>query len=365
MINPSTTLKRRAAVGVILALLSFMGCLAGVLMANRMEEAALRPEVNLQPIVQRLQQFSASYFPNSPFRFYPQALQETVSGRSDIVAAAVVSDYGTILATYPEDQSLVGQTVTPPPPGKHYPVPGITADQPTPDGWYLYLRPGDAANDGPIDPTSGPAGHRPMSLDDPLVETRFRLLIARIPAVGSELPAGHLITTTLPDHLLGGADALLVLPYPHRAAYELATYYLRPAFIIGALVSLVLYCLMLPWWTYLDARPRTEKAAPLAVFVLLTNFLGWLTYLVIRPEADRLCPVCVSLMDPGYRCCPHCGWSSKARCRQCGRPARSDWRFCPYCEAPCPSIELEESRLTTASGGPGSHRERDVGRPAS
>jgi hypothetical protein len=127
---------------------------------------------------------------------------------------------------------------------------------------------------------------------------------------------------------------LTVLPRPNQPAYLFSTRLLGPASRLGVLISFAVYWLMLSWWVYLDARPRTDKAAPLAVFVLLTNFLGWLTYLVIRPEAERLCPVCVGLMEPGYRCCPHCGWSSKSKCRQCGRPARSDWRFCPYCEAP-------------------------------
>jgi len=125
---------------------------------------------------------------------------------------------------------------------------------------------------------------------------------------------------------------LLVIPRPHEAMYELSANYLRPICWVGALLSFLLYWCMLPWWVYLDARLRTEKAAPLALFVFLTNFMGWLTYLVIRPESDRVCPSCVSLLEPGFRCCPHCGWSSASRCRQCGRAQRSGWRFCPYCE---------------------------------
>jgi RNA polymerase subunit RPABC4/transcription elongation factor Spt4 len=93
---------------------------------------------------------------------------------------------------------------------------------------------------------------------------------------------------------------------------------------------------MLPLWVLLDARTRTERAMPLAVFVLLTNFVGWLTYLVIRPESNRVCPNCIMFMEPGFRICPTCGWNGDVRCRHCRRPLRSHWRFCPYCEAPRP-----------------------------
>jgi RNA polymerase subunit RPABC4/transcription elongation factor Spt4 len=113
----------------------------------------------------------------------------------------------------------------------------------------------------------------------------------------------------------------------------------------GALVSFAVYWLMLPWWVYLDARWRTAKAAPLAVFVFLTNFLGWLTYLVIRPEVNQICPVCVTILEPSFRACPHCGWSRAIRCRHCGRALRSDWRFCPYCEAARTDPPPVEDRL--------------------
>src|SRR5207253_3912026 len=127
-----------------------------------------------------------------------------------------------------------------------------------------------------------------------------------------------------PSILIG---RLFVLPQWNESTLAFAAFNMGPILSIGAILSLFLYWLILPWWVFLDARPRTEKAAPLAVFVLLTNFLGWLTYLVIRPEAERLCPICRELMQPSFRCCPRCGRSSQTRCRQCGRPARSDWRF--------------------------------------
>jgi hypothetical protein len=102
----------------------------------------------------------------------------------------------------------------------------------------------------------------------------------------------------------------------------------------GAALSALFYWLLLPWWVYLDARGRTTRAVPLALFVGLTNFLGWLTYLVIRPDGEQCCPVCALPMLSEYRLCPRCGYTESTRCPQCRRPARPDWRFCPYCETP-------------------------------
>ena len=66
---------------------------------------------------------------------------------------------------------------------------------------------------------------------------------------------------------------------------------------------------------------------------------------------DRLCPGCDSHLDPGFRLCPVCGWSATLRCHQCGRPARSDWRFCPYCEAARPDVELAGGFRPTGEPG--------------
>lgn len=327
--NSSTMVKRRAAAGIFLALLGLSGCVLGVLVAERMEEATLVPKLNLEPVIRGLQQVT-DLIPNgadAPPGGYQQALQSAVANRSDILAAALVSEGGTIIAAYPDGDQLVNNRLTAPLPGTRYPISGLTASQPGPDGFYPFLRPDDPANNA-----FGAGEYGSVSRMEPQVTARFIELMRSFH--GADWPKVMGLTmrkVVRPDG--SSAGELLVLPRPHLAAYVMASGFLLPGFTIGALASLLAYWLMLPWWTYLDARPRTEKAVPLAVFVLLTNFLGWLTYLVIRPEGQRLCPVCVELIDPGFRCCPHCGWTSQARCRQCGRPARSDWRFCPYCEA--------------------------------
>jgi Double zinc ribbon len=159
------------------------------------------------------------------------------------------------------------------------------------------------------------------------------------PAIGQSLYRTRLLQETLTNSRGVDVGWLFVLPRFDESGHRLAEV-LLPLFIIGASFSFMLYSFMLPWWVYLDARTRTTKAVPLALFVFLTNFFGWLTYLVIRPESDRLCPGCDSHLDPGFRLCPVCGWSATLRCHQCGRPARADWRYCPYCETARPDVDL-------------------------
>ncbi len=53
-------------------------------------------------------------------------------------------------------------------------------------------------------------------------------------------------------------------------------------------VALLVYWLALPWWVFLDARGRGERAWVWALFVLLGNLVALLAYLLARhPEARR------------------------------------------------------------------------------
>jgi hypothetical protein len=170
------------------------------------------------------------------------------------------------------------------------------------------------------------------------VERRLPAMLRESGALDSGM-AITLLRDTLVDDRGNDVGWLYVVPRPeHGSAF--AEEVLVPLFGVGLGLSPMLYSFMLPLWVYLDARGRTTKAVPLALFVWMTNFIGWLTYLVIRPDADRLCPGCDSTLDPGFRVCPMCGWTGSARCHSCGRPARPDWRFCPYCEAARPDVEL-------------------------
>jgi hypothetical protein len=440
MLTQTNRMKHRAAVAALLSLLTFLLCLIGMNLAARLAYNASHPQVDLAPLLARLQKGSdlwnqAAIGPtlwqvrhhgteittvqalnnnvvrlkhNDAARAWQAALQGALRSHPEILAAVVADPDGIIQSAYPTPERLVGQGLKPPPPGKRYPVPGITANRPTADGYYPFLRPNDPAN-GPSDswvppyaggpygpwagapygPPGGPSGGPYLSgpsdpaaqdraqswrlrlllqnlkiIDERLVETdavvqplanparEFQSIsispdgtvLARSSSGANRLVVEGLVVDGLPaarqlgvrgDNMPGvksSVPRLILLPRPNQPMYEFATSYLRPMSMLGALLSFVLYWCMLPWWTFLDARLRTDKAVPMAAFVALTNFLGWLTYLVIRPESDRLCPACVSLLEPGFRCCPHCGWSSATRCRQCGRAQRSDWRFCPYCE---------------------------------
>ena len=431
-------MKHRAAVAALLSLLAFLLCLIGTNMATRLAYNASHPKVDLRPLLARLQKGAglwgqapggsilwqvqnhgktvatvralqnnvARLKRNEAANAWQAALQESLPSGREILAAVVVDPEGIIQAACPSPERLLGQGLKPPPPGKRYPVPGITTDQPTPDGYYPYLRPNDLANGpsdywspppgggygpgtggpyGPGGPSGGPflAGPEDPGAQTGYMNWRLHSLLRNAKIIdGGQIETDALIEP-LSNHAQGiqsvafspgvriwdmrdsgvvmeqwGLSAgrrlvvdgmrpagtrsdvprLFVVPRPHQTAYEFATYYLGPVSVLGSLLAFLLYWCMLPWWVYLDARLRTEKAAPLALFVFLTNFLGWLTYLVIRPESDRLCPACISLLEPGFRCCPHCGWSSASRCRQCGRAQQSDWRFCPYCEAARPEV---------------------------
>jgi hypothetical protein len=429
MLGQTNRLKHRAAVAALLSLVTFLLCLIGMNLAGRLTYRASHPAIDLAPLLARLQKGTDLWnqAPSGPMlwevkrrgkvvttvrtmndnvvrlkhndaaRAWQTALQESLRSRHEILAAAVVDPEGIIQSAAPSPERLVGQGVKPPPPGKRYPVPGITSKLPTPDGYYPFLRPNDPANGpsdygnpgpyygpgagGPYGPPGGPStpylpGPGEPGAQDRAQSWRLRLLLQNLKIIDEGMvetdavvqplayPArefqsvsfaadGTILARTerglsrlwglpaarqLGVFRNGSTDAdsdaprLIVIPRPNQAMYELATYYLGPVSRLGALLSFVLFWCLLPWWTFLDARLRTDKAAPMAAFVALTNFLGWLTYLVIRPESDRLCPACVSVLEPGFRCCPHCGWSSATRCRECGRALRSDWRYCPYCE---------------------------------
>jgi RNA polymerase subunit RPABC4/transcription elongation factor Spt4 len=326
-------------------------------------------------------------------------LEECVRARRDIMAAVVVGVNGRVWAAYPSPaaaypggERLEGMDLTPW--ASSFPFGPASYGPPggPPGGPYGAYGPGYGPSGmpggpgGPMGPSVGPYGAYgpgygpggmpggypgyppgvsppprnrapapyfadPM-LRSPEVEERLRTLMVQprppdAPGWTPRMLVEPIYNRQDPSILIG---RLFVLPQWNESALASAAFHMDPFFVIGAVLSLVLYWLMLPWWVYLDARPRTEKAVPLAIFVLLTNFLGWLTYLVIRPEADRICPVCVTLLEPGFRLCPHCGWSGALRCRQCGRGVRSDWRFCPYCEMPRTEVDQASTQLAAPPG---------------
>ena len=347
-----------------------------------MRQEALNPQLDLEPLAQRLRKSvlpnAASPYPEATSPFireelrgvvtenvgpaYQQTLDRIVAERLEILAAVVVGPDERILAASPATDELVGKVIFPvsPPDGSlsspgssGYPgSPGYGAGGPpgySSGGPYNSGGPPGYGTGGPLGFPGGPPGGDYGSSPGPSVgslgtdeanfpnspEGHLRALLYQTRPGGWPTVQVGLLSQPLFIVHTQNVCQFYVLPRPNQAAYEFATYYLGPAAGIGTLVSFAAYWLMLPWWVYLDARWRTGKAMPLALFVLLTNFLGWLTYLVIRPEGNQVCPVCVNLLEPSFRVCPYCGWSRAARCHSCGRALRSGWRFCPYCEAPC------------------------------
>jgi RNA polymerase subunit RPABC4/transcription elongation factor Spt4 len=400
MLSHTRKMKRRVAAAAILALLAFLACLMGLRVSIAMREAALSPQMDLEPLAQRLRQ---SVLPDATGPFiseakrgvvvymaeaaYQRTLDAIVAERPDIVAAVVVGPDERIIAAAPGRERLVGRVIMPvvppnqspsppgfggfagPPAGSPYATPGGEYGSGGPPGYpsgpYRSGGPPSYGPGGPPGystgaygsggppggpstvyegPPGGPSTPDMPSFPDP-IKGHLGVLLYQAHSGGSPALQAALLSDTLFIAHNEAVCQFYVLPRPNEAVYWFADKYLEPACVIGTLVFFPVYWLMLPWWVYLDARWRTGKAVPLALFVLLTNFLGWLTYLVIRPEGNQMCPVCVTLLEPSFRVCPHCGWSRAVRCRQCSRALRSDWRFCPYCEAPRPDAAQVENTL--------------------
>ncbi len=69
--------------------------------------------------------------------------------------------------------------------------------------------------------------------------------------------------------------------------------------LLLAPVLLLAYWLALPWWVFLDARGRGERAWVWALFVLLGNLVALLAYLLARHPQERNRPVAESPVTAG------------------------------------------------------------------
>lgn len=371
-------LKRRAAVAAVTSLAIFLLCLAGIQLSRRVRDAALNPRVDVRQFTGRFRQpishaerqrilnrempgrgdlLAAVFVGRSENAwaghksvvtrlqtyFRPQDLTVYPGGAPSVVVALPGPEWR-IVATYPQRERLIELPSEPTPLPTGAPDPMASPPPPMP-GIHAPIY----AEGILLDPEPTPSSGKPeVDLE------QLRTLHPRVQQVLREAlwerdwptPRTEWRSWRLLDDQGEEMGHLLVLPRPKMRTHALATYALGATYA-GAGVSLLLYLFMLPWWVYLDARPRTERALPLAIFVGITNFLGWLTYLVIRPEEQRQCPACATLLEPGFRLCPCCGWGAASRCRQCGRPARAEWHFCPYCEAPRPPPDAEISPVPT------------------
>ena len=151
-----------------------------------------------------------------------------------------------------------------------------------------------------------------------------------------------------------------------RFPIDLST--LGNAFLIGtALFSafLVALSISLVFWTYRDARMRTQDrvlCVLAAMLPLCLGPLGVLVYLVLRPprtldqvyqttleeeallaeiEARTACPGCGNRTSPDWQLCPSCNTRLRRPCSRCGKLMELPWKLCPYCATPAPGTRAE------------------------
>ena len=126
--------------------------------------------------------------------------------------------------------------------------------------------------------------------------------------------------------------------------------------IFGFIFVLIIVWLAFIYWTYRDAKLRSESevaAVFWALAVLVLNFLGLIIYLILRPpeftddvierdlEIERMqvlldnnqsnCPACGGLAKDDFLICPYCRKKLRNSCINCGKPLSLNWKVCPYC----------------------------------
>ncbi len=124
------------------------------------------------------------------------------------------------------------------------------------------------------------------------------------------------------------------------------------------LLFLVVFWIALVYWTYADARRRTDDPMLVgcAAAASLFPFVGTVVYLIVRPpeyledvrereleiaaaearlaSSEHLaCPYCAYEVEQSFLRCPSCLRRLKEPCATCGKPLDPRWSICPYCEA--------------------------------
>jgi RNA polymerase subunit RPABC4/transcription elongation factor Spt4 len=141
---------------------------------------------------------------------------------------------------------------------------------------------------------------------------------------------------------------------------DILAFFRHPAWkylIYGIIFVLIIVWLAFVYWTFRDAKLRSESVVP-AIFwslvVLVLNFLGLILYLILRPpeyiddvverdlEIERMqtlldskqctCPACGNIIRDDFLICPYCRKKLKSPCINCGRPLDLNWKVCPYCK---------------------------------
>lgn len=97
-----------------------------------------------------------------------------------------------------------------------------------------------------------------------------------------------------------------------------------------AIVSFLLFWLLLPIWVFMDARKINFKPSLWGILVLFTNIVGLIVYLVVKPE-PLLCKGCSRVLSSSFVICPYCGMQNKDLCKKCKGVMEDVWNICPYC----------------------------------
>jgi len=141
---------------------------------------------------------------------------------------------------------------------------------------------------------------------------------------------------------------------------DILAFFTHPAWkylIYSIIFVLIIIWLAFIYWTYRDARLRSESTVNAifwALVVLVLNFLGLILYLILRPpefiddiverdlEIERMqlllngkqssCPACGNTVNDDFLICPYCRKKLKNSCINCGKPLNLNWKVCPYCK---------------------------------
>jgi len=99
---------------------------------------------------------------------------------------------------------------------------------------------------------------------------------------------------------------------------------------VAAALALIVYCLSVTWWVFLDARRRDENPFAWGLLALLTNLVGVALYLIARRQWMQ-CTSCGGEVEKKFHSCPWCGHTLVTVCAQCSLPLRSGWTHCAGC----------------------------------
>ena len=160
-------------------------------------------------------------------------------------------------------------------------------------------------------------------------------------------------------------DLATILPPPSQAKPIIAP---RTA-VYAAIISFLLYLLLLPAWVAMDAAWRGTRPFAWGVLVLATNLIGLGAYLIGRPRAPHECPNCGGTVLGKYVRCPACGVSLQSvTCPICKAPMKPGWQYCPVCSGvPAETADQPVTVAPPSSHGQGSLRvcavDSDTGTP--